>query len=836
MAGKYNRLMVQLRQIAHNLMKAPVTTGIAVASLALGIGANTAMFSCMSQILWRTLPVPEPERLAFLYHPGPLQGSVSNDEGGGPVFSYPVYRELARQQRSFSGLAGGRMFGASLSYDNQPLRGRVHIVTGNYFQVMGVRAAMGRVLEPGDDVNRGGHLVAVLSHAYWSTRLGSNPAALNRTIIVNGYPLTIVGVAQPGFEHERMGSRPELFVPMAIKPQIAGGEDDLDDRLSHWLTIFGRLKPGVTLEQAQTALAIPYVAQVEEDIKVYRKPSDNFLKQVRAKRLLVKPGQYGRGNMRRSAQTPIYLLLGITGMVLLIACANVANLLLARGAARAREIALRLSLGATRVQLVGQLLTESWMVALMSGALGLGVAVLTLRILNASIPPSEGIVLSSNLDGRVLLFSLALCLVTGLVFGLFPALQSTNHDLATVIKDQAGQSSGSGAANRFRQTLAIGQMAVSLMLLITAGLFGKSLLKATSVELGMRTDHLISFEVDPSLNKYTPEQTATFYDQLEQRLASIPGVVLVTATSLPPIAGSNSSQNITVDGFAPSHDDDSDASYARTGSGYFRTMGIPLVSGREFTPADNRAGQKVAIVNQTFARFYFKDEGQAMGRMFAQGRRKPDMTIVGVVKDSAYSELGETPRRVYYSPYRQLNRMSSLYFYLRTAVEPGAIATQIRRTVASLDANLPIDGLKTMDAQISENLSAQRLLTQMTLSFAGLAALLAGIGLYGVLAYNVARRTREIGIRMAIGATGANVRGMMVREVGAMLGIGCGLGLAGAYAGSQVVSSLLFGITPRDPAVFIGAAVLLGCIAAVAAYLPTLRATRVDPIEALRYE
>ena len=836
MAGKYNLLMVQLRQITRNLMKAPVTTGIAVASLALGIGANTAMFSCMSQILWRTLPVPEPERLAFLYHPGPLQGSVSNDEGGGPVFSYPVYRELARQQRSFSGLAGGRMFGASLSYDNQPLRGRVHIVTGNYFQVMGVRAAMGRVLEPGDDVNRGGHLVAVLSHAYWSTKLGANPAALNRTIIVNGCPLTIVGVAQPGFEHERMGSRPELFVPMAIKPQIAGGEDDLDDRLSHWLTIFGRLKPGVTLEQAQTALAIPYVAQVEEDIKVYRKPSDNFLKQVRAKRLLVKPGQYGRGNMRRSAQTPIYLLLGITGMVLLIACANVANLLLARGAARAREIALRLSLGATRGQLVGQLLTESWMVALMSGALGLGVAVLTLRILNASIPPSEGIVLSSNLDGRVLLFSLVLCLVTGLVFGLFPALQSTNHDLATVIKDQAGQSSGSGAANRFRQMLAIGQMAVSLMLLITAGLFGKSLLKATSVELGMRTDHLISFEVDPSLNKYTPEQTATFYDQLEQRLASIPGVVLVTATSLPPIAGSNSSQNITVDGFAPSHDDDSDASYARTGSGYFRTMGIPLVSGREFTPADNRAGQKVAIVNQTFARFYFKDEGQAMGRMFAQGRRKPDMTIVGVVKDSAYSELGETPRRVYYSPYRQLNRMSSLYFYLRTAVEPGAIATQIRRTVASLDANLPIDGLKTMDAQISENLSSQRLLTQMTLSFAGLAALLAGIGLYGVLAYNVARRTREIGIRMAIGATGANVRGMMVREVGAMLGIGCGLGLAGAYAGSQVVSSLLFGITPRDPAVFIGAAVLLGCIAAVAAYLPTLRATRVDPIEALRYE
>ena len=828
--------MARLRQIIRNLIKTPVTTGIAVASLALGIGANTAMFSLMSQILWRTVPVAEPERLMLLYHPGPLQGSVSNDEDGGPVFSYPVYRELARQQSSFTGLAGARSFGASISYNNEPIRGSVHIVTGNYFQVMGVRPAMGRLVEPGDDINRGAHPIAVLSHGYWTTKLSRSPAVLNQTIVVNGYPLTIVGVAQAGFLGDRFDSAPpEAFVPMAMKPQMTPAAHDLDDRRSHWLTIFGRLKPGVSLAQAQTAINTPYVGQVEEDLKVYRNPSENFLKQVRAKRIVLKPGEHGRGGLRNHAQTPVYLLLGITGMVLLIACANVANLLLARASARSKEIALRLSLGATRAQLVGQLLTESWIVALMSGVAGLGVATLTLRAIISALPPSRGLILSPDLDLRVLLFSLALCLVTGLAFGLFPALQSTKHELATVIKDQAGQSSGTGAANRFRKTLAVAQMTLSLMLLVTAGLFGKSLLKQMRVELGLRTDHLISFEVDPSLNKYNAGQTAAFYDQLEQRLGSIPGVTLVTSTTIPVIAGSNSGQNISVDGFVPLNDDDSDANFAATGSGYFRTMGIALQAGREFTNADNKAGQKVGMVNETFAKFYFKG-ASPLGRMFARGTGKPDITIVGLVKDSKYSNMDEKPRRVFYIPYRQLERMPPLHFYTRTAVDPGSLAPQLRRAVASLDPNLPVSEVKTMDAQIEENLSANKLMTHMTLGFAGLAALLAGIGLYGVLAYNVARRTREIGIRMAIGATGGDVRWMVVREVGAMFGIGAALGLAGGWAAARVVTSQLSDMTASDPIVFALALALLGLIALIAAYVPALRATRVNPITALRHE
>ncbi len=837
--------MATLRPIIRSLLKNPVTTVIAIFSLALGIGANTAMFSVVNQILWRTLPVPEPERLAFLYHPGPVQGSNSSDEGGGPSFSYPVYRELTLKQSVFSGLAGGRMFGASISYRNQPVRGSIHIVTGNYFEVLGVRPAIGRVLTPSDDTPRGGHPVAVLSYTYWSTQLGSDPAALNQTIVVNAVPLTIVGVAQRGFDHERVGAKPEVFVPMAMKPQLTGGRsdgprdevDELDDRRSYWLTVFGRLRPGVTLAQAQTAINVPYLAQVEEDIKVYSKPSKTFLERVRAKRIILKPGEHGRGNFRDGARTPIFLILGITAIVLLIACANVANLLLARASVRSREIALRLSLGATRAQLIRQLLTESWIVALISGLAGLAVALITLRLIIAGVPPRGGPTLTGSLDTRVLLFSLALSMATGVIFGLYPALHATRQDLASAMKDQAGQASSAGAANRFRKSLTIAQMAASLLLLVTAGLFGRSLLDQMRVELGLRPDHLISFGVDPAMNKYTPAQTASFYERLEQNLAAIPGVSLVTSTSVPAIAGNQWGQNITVAGYTPKNDDDSSSYFAITGPGYFRTMGTPLIAGREFTDADNSTNQKVAIVNQTFANFYFKD-GKALGGLMRQGsgNEPPGITIVGITANSKYSDLNEKPSRVFYLPYKQMSRMPALNFFARTLVAPESIAPQLRRAAAAIDPNLPIDNIKTMTAQISENLSEERLMTSLVLAFAGLATILAAIGLYGVMAFSVARRTREIGIRMALGATGANVRRMVLREAAIMLAAGAAIGLAAAIAAGRLIASQIPRITPADPLIYAGSATLLGVIALAAAYIPALRATRVQPTRALRYE
>ncbi|MEZ5352448.1 MAG: ADOP family duplicated permease [Bryobacteraceae bacterium] len=632
---------------------------------------------------------------------------------------------------------------------------------------------------------------------------------------------------------------------MAMKPQLTGGAgqgprdepDELDNRLSYWLTLFGRLRPGVTLEQAQTALNVAYVAQVEEDIKLYSSPSKTFLEQVRAKRIVLKPGQYGRGGFRGGVRTNILLLLGITGIVLLIACANVANLLLARASVRAREIALRLSLGATRPRLIRLLLAESWILAFCGGLAGIGIATGTLRLLAAIIPATGGPVIEPSLDSGVLLFSVALSLMTGLIFGLYPALHATRPDLSTVMKDQSGQSSSSSAANGFRNTLTVAQIAASMLLLVTAALFGRSLLEQMRVELGIRADHLISFSVDPGMNKYTAAQTKAFYERLEQGLAAIPGVRMVTSTSVPAIAGSSWGQNITVAGYNHVNDDDSDSNFSIVGPGYLRTMGTPLLAGREFTEADNATGQKVAIVNQTFAKFYFKD-GQAIGRMFQRGRGNSDtgVTIVGVARDAKYAGLNETQPRVFYLPYRQQNRPPALSFYARTEVDPETIAPQLRRAVAALDPNLPIGSIKTMERQISDNLSEVRLMTTMVLSFAALATLLAAIGLYGVMAFNVARRTREIGIRMAIGATGSNVRSMILREAGILLAIGTALGFAAAIAAARGISSFIPRITAADPVVYVAAAVLLAVVALGAAYVPALRATRVEPTRALRYE
>jgi len=534
--------MPQLRQILRSLMKSPVTTGVAIASLALGIGANTAMYSILRQVLYRPLPVTQPERLVFLYQPGPrgaIQGNHWTDEDGNPAFSYPMSRALARQQTVFTGLAGGRDFEASLSYRNQPMRGDVNMVTGNYFKVLGIQPALGRLLTPADDIQGQANPVAVLSHRYWTRQLGASPAVLNTEIVVNGQPLTIVGVAQAGFWHERIGIAPEVFAPVTMKPLLAFG-NELDDRTSYWLTLLGRLKPGVTRENAQTALSIPFATELEEDLKVYTGVNGKLAQQVRARKLELNPGALGRGGPPAETRASIYFLLGITAMMLLIACANVANLLLARATARTREIAARQAPGATRWQLVAQLLTESLAVAALAGVLGIVVAVAMLRLIVASIPPSAGVLLTEQLDRPVFLFCAAVCLLTGLAFGLFPALQAARPAVASAIKEQAGQSSASGAAGRFRQLLATGQIAASLMLLVAAGLFGKSLLNMTRIDLGLRADHLLKFSVNPYLNKYSPEQAVNFYEELERRMAAIPGVTVVSASSVAALTGHSS--------------------------------------------------------------------------------------------------------------------------------------------------------------------------------------------------------------------------------------------------------------------------------------------------------
>ena len=831
--------MGNLRVILRGLARTPGFTAIAILSLALGIGTNTAIFSLLDQLLLRMLPVKNPQQLVFLYSPGPSQGSYSSDESGGPSFSYPMFRELQKEQTPFAGLAGARLASVSLSYRNSASTGRADTVSGNYFEVLGVQPALGRGFTQDDDRTPGERAAVVLSYAYWVSRFGGDASVLNQTLLVNGYPMTIVGVAQRGFGGEKPDSAPDVFVPITMKKEITPGWDGFSNRKNYWVTMFARLKPGIARKQAEAAINVAYHGQIEQDAQLLSRPSATMLAQFRARKIILRPGEYGRGALRDDSRKPALLLMGLTALVLLICCANVANLQLARAAARTREVAVRLAMGASRMQLIRQLLLEACLLSIAGGALGLIAAWATIRGIVSTLPPRSGYanLLSSNLDTRALLFCLGVSILTGFLFGLFPALQSTRPNLAGALKDQSGQSTASGSANAFRRALVTTQVAISLLLLISAGLFARTLVNLRNIDLGLRVDHLPMFSVSPKLNRYTDQAAYQFYDQLAERLAAIPGVKLVSEGMNPPVSGNSDGGNITVPGYVPPNDDAADSNYDAVGADYFRTMGIPLIAGREFTLADNAAAPKVAIVNEEFERHFFAGRNP-LGQRFAIGGGKvtPDIEIVGVVKNSKYAHTKEAPARVYYTPHRQSARQDALFFYLRTAIEPHQISSAIRRAVAALDPNLPIREMKTMEDQIDQNLFAERILSTLTVSFAALATLLAALGLYGVLSYNIARRTREIGIRMALGADAARVRALVIREVAWMVLIGTGAGLAAAAAAGKLVQDMLYGLKAWDASIYTFAASILWLIALAAAYIPARRATGVDPLVALRYE
>ena len=832
--------MTAIRLTIRSLARTPLYTLTAIVSLALGIGATTAIFSMMDRVLLRQLPVRNPGELAFLYHPGPLQGSSSTSEQGGPAFSYPMFREMQSQQTAFTGLAGSYMVAASAAYKNAAANARALLVSGNYFQVLGVGPAMGRVFDNNDDRVNGGHPLVVLTHGYWTSRFGADPGLLNQTMIVNGHAMTVVGIAQKGFSGEMPGTVPDFFVPISMKKEMTPDSDGLTDRKDYWVTLFGRLKPGTTLDQAQTAINITYQPQLRQDIALLSKVSDDTLKKYQAKRIVLRRGEFGRGELREQGRKPLQLLLAMTCMVLLIACANVANLQVTRALARTRETAVRLALGASRLQLAGQLLIESCIVAVAGAALGLAVAYWTQRGILAALPPrtlGPG-VLEAALDARMLGFALALAAIASVIFGLYPSLQASKAELTVALRDQSGQATAPRSTGAFRKGLVMLQTAISLLLLISAGLFGKTLLNLTRVNLGIRTDHLLTFALTPKLNGYSEERTVQLYRDLRERLAALPGVTSATGARVPAIAGSNSSGNMTVEGFTPKGDGDDNSRFNEVGPDYFRTMGIPLIAGREFADSDRAGAPKVAVVNEAFVRHFITNRNP-IGTQVMRGsdaRIKYDTVIVGVVKDAVYSNMREPARPVYYSAYAQARQQRNMNFYVRTVADPLQAASAVRGAVASFDPNLPVVNLRTMQAQIDANVANERLLSLLTGAFAGLATLLAAVGLYGVLAFNVARRTREIGIRMALGAGAAQVRRLVVREVLVIIGIGTAAGLTAAWFAGALVQSVLFETRPADPWVFAAAAGALALIAFVAAYLPARRATTVDPMIALRYE
>jgi predicted permease len=831
--------VLNLKLALRMLVKSPLVTAVAVGSLALGIGANAAIFSLFDRVLLRPLPVSEPGRLVNFGAPGPKQGSNSCGSAGGcdQIFSFPMFRDLEKIQTVFTGIAAHLTFGANLSFEGQTLNGEGVLVSGSYFPVLGIQASLGRLLGPSDNRVLGESPVVVLSHSYWRTRFGANPAVIDKTMIVNGVTMTIVGVGPRDFNGTTLGAKPVVFIPITMRAVVTPGFRGMEDRKSYWVYLFARLKPGVSIEQGRAAINAPYHALINDVEAPLQQMSEQTLARFKVRQVTLEPGARGQSEMFGEARAPLSLLFGVTALVLLIACANIANLLLARAAARGGEMAVRLSIGASRWQLVAQLLLESCLLAIAGGAAGLLVANWTLDAIATLLPSDASSRIDFSLNVRVLLFTGALALATGVLFGLFPAIHSTRSDLISALKGRSGQPSGARSAKRFLTTLATAQIALSMALLIAAGLFTRSLLNVSRVDLGVKIDHVVTFAVSPELNGYKPEASKQFFDRLENELAALPGVAGVTDASVPLLAGSSWGNSLAVQGYQPGPDTDTNSRSNQVGTGYFQTLGLPLLAGRDFTKADAIGPPKVAIVNEAFAR-KFNLGREAVGKRFKEGggQGELDIEIVGLMQNAKYSEVKAEIPPVYFRPYRQIERIGAIYYYVRTSLAPEQLLSTIPKTVAAIDPNLPVEDLRTLPQQVRENVFLDRFLSVLSAAFAMLATALASIGLYGVLAYTVAQRTKEIGLRMALGAAPGRVRAMVLRQVGVMTLIGGGVGLGAAIGLGRAAQSMLFQLNGSDSAVLGGSAVALAIVALAAGFVPAHRASRIDPMTALRYE
>ncbi|MCB1019672.1 MAG: ABC transporter permease, partial [Acidobacteria bacterium] len=643
-------LWQDIRYTLQSLKGSPVFVVLAVLSLALGIGANTAIFSLFEQLMLRTLRVENPRELVYLYSEGPWQGSMSSDEDGGPSFSYPMFRALQQEQTPFAGLAAARNQTGNVVYEGQASYTQIRLVSGNYFSLLGVAPALGRVVDEADD-QVGAQGVVVLGHRHWASRFGADPGVLNRSIQVNGAPMTIIGVAAEGFASERTGVPPDLYVPVTKWIETDVNREGLGNRRYAWLTLVARLKPGMTVERAEVEINVPYRAQVEVDAELLNQTSARFLEEFRSRKIRLEPGQYGRGGLRKSAASPLTLMGALTLLVLLLTCANVANLQLARGAARMRDAAVRLAMGASRLRLIRLLLLESWALALAGGVAGLGVAYLTSKTLIEATPSWRGVeyMASATPSGRALLFCVALCWLAGLAFGVFPALKVSGVSVSETLKAQAGQISLPRSVNAFRNSMAALQVAITVLLLIVFGLFLATLTNVMRADLGIRTDHLATFSVFPRMNHYEVDEIAELDQRLLERLRAIPGVVMVTASHSAAVAGGISATRINIEGEHLEDDDRPSVHVSLVGDDYFRTMGIPLVRGRELDIRDDAQGPLTAVVNEAFVREYLSDR-DPLGAGIETNNKT--LQIVGVVKDAVYSSMREEPPATFYRPMR----------------------------------------------------------------------------------------------------------------------------------------------------------------------------------------
>jgi putative ABC transport system permease protein len=837
-------LLADLRYALRSLRRVPLFTAVAVLSIAFGIGANTAVFTLVDQVILRKMAVVNPGEIVHVTAAGTEQygGSI----GDGTELSYPMYRDLRDHNPVFSGMLCRASTSLTVGYGGRTEVASGELVSGNFFTLLGLNAAEGRLLNVTDDPVGGGRAVAVLGHDYFRTRFNGDRGIIGRTLIVNGHPFEIVGVVDRQFHGLDLGNPVQVYVPVTMQPKLGPSWLQIEGRRFRWVQVYARLKPGISAAQAQAGVLPLYrsILKQEATDAAFSGASAETKRRFLAGELSVNDASRGRSGFFRSVRDPLLILMAVAAGVLLIVSANVANLLIARGAARHRELALRLAVGASRRQIVRMLLVESLVLSVAGAALGVLVASWSAgMLLGYFVTPESPIAVTADADARIMAFTALLAVVTALVAGIVPAFRSTGMDIAPTLKSSGGAVVSEQPT--LRKTLVVAQVALSFLLLIGAGLFLRSLENLLAVDPGFRTSHVLSFSFDLERNGYQGERSRTFARTLQDALRNVPGVASASYAFFGLLEGGGWGMGFTVEGYQPSPGDSAGAMCNGISPGFFKEMGVPLVAGREFDARDDAVQPppegwpyRVAVVNQTFVKRYFKD-GRALGRHIGigddPGTAMP-IEIVGVVKDMRYTAIREDDRAQVFFPYLQATGVSGITAYARTEGETDALMGTIRRRIADLDPGLALYNVSTLEGRVERSVVNERLIASLSSALSAMATVLSVVGLYGVMAYTVTRRTREIGIRMALGALASQIAMRVLREAAVLVTVGLVLGFVAAWWLGRYVQGQLYGVTPADTSTIVLAGIALSTVAAIAAMVPARRASRIAPMSALRDE